>query len=229
MKTGLFICDHVPLHLQSTFGDYADMFGQLFPTFDFTLFDCVKGQFPQSLSECDAYMCTGSRFSVYEKYDWIDTMKEILVELRAQEKKFIGLCFGHQLLAEALAGKVVKGTGGWCVGTHNFQIKNCQPWMHPGHKSINLLMMCQDQVVKLPSGGLLLGGNESCKNAIMQVDQNLLGIQAHPEFTKAYNRYLMKKRVEKIGATTVTDGIRTLEKTLHHHVIRDWVINFINH
>lgn len=227
MTVGLFICDHVNSEYQKEFGDYPDMFAALFPEFNWKLYDVINNHFPENINECEVYMATGSRHSVYENIDWINRTKELIREINSQNKYFIGYCFGHQLMGEALGGKVGKSNNGWCVGVHEFNVKIKQDWMTPYQEKINLLMMCQDQILELPKNGVRLAGNEMCPNAIVQVGENILGIQAHPEFTRAYDQILMELRKEKIGAAVVEHGIDSLQKNIDRELIRKWVFNFL--
>ena len=241
MKVGLFICDHINPEYKDEFGDYPDMFAQLFPEFDFVFYDVCNGDFPMdktvdgvhksALSECDVYLATGSRHSVYENTDWIVFMKEVIRAIQRENKYFIGLCFGHQLLAEALGGKVNKSPNGWCVGVHRFEIDNERQseWMNPFQSNINLLMMCQDQVMELPLDAKVLAGNASCPVGMFQVGERMLGIQAHPEFTKKYNQTLMEARVERIGVKGVQEGIESLDLEVHQKTIHDWILNFVGY
>lgn len=227
MKAGLLQCDHVAPKYRAKFGDYPDMFAALFPELEWKLYDVVNGQFPESLDECDLYMTTGSRYSVYENLEWIVRLKEMIKAIYHQNKFFIGFCFGHQLIGEALGGKVEKSPNGWCVGVHDFEIGEEMGWMQSAQKTLSLLMMCQDQIVKLPTNAKILGSNEKCPIGIMQVGKRILGIQAHPEFPKEYDKLLMEQRVEKMGAAIVQNGITSLNKTIHPQLIHDWVMNFI--
>ena len=227
MKAGLFECDHVDRQYKDQFGDYSDMFAQLFPELEWTFYDVCNGQFPEDLNECDVYFATGSHRSVYEQEDWITRTKAMIRDAAALGKYFIGFCFGHQLLGEAMGGQVKKSGNGWCIGIHEFEVTNKADWMQPFQKNINLLMMCQDQVVQLPEGGKVLSGNKKCPVGIFQVGEKLLGIQAHPEFSKTYDQLLMEKRKHLIGEATIDEGLRSLEKDVHRDVIRSWVLNFI--
>ena len=227
MKVGLFVCDHVTPELQTEFGDYPKMFADLFPEYEIVPFYCVDGEFPSDLHVCDWYMCTGARYSVYEDRPWILQLKDSLRALRNLDIGFIGFCFGHQLLAEALGGRVVKSENGWCIGVYEFTIDNEQAWMHPAASSINLLMMCQDQVTQLPAGSVHLAVNANCEIGIFQVGNKMLGIQAHPEYSKAFDRILMEKRKPKIGAEKVKEGLLSLDQEVHRSLIRSWIINFI--
>ncbi len=223
MRAGLFLCDHVKPEYVDEFGDYPDMFMHLFPEFDFKMYDVCSGQFPQNLDECDLYMTTGSSRSVYEDVDWINRLKEMVREIYRQQKYFIGFCFGHQLMGEALGGKVEKSPKGWCVGVHEFEIGKRKDWMQPFQNKMNLLMMCQDQVVQLPEGAEVLAGNSMCEAGMFQVSDTMLGIQAHPEFSKAYDQRLMEARVERIGTEPVAEGLASLKNELHVDLLRNWL------
>ena len=99
--------------------------------------------------------------------------------------------------------------------------------MAPSLSVFNLLMMCQDQVLQLPTGSLLLARTEDCPNAMFQVGDNMLGIQAHPEFSKEYDQALMELRVERIGQEKVATGISSLQMTLNDLEVASWIRNFI--
>ncbi len=227
MKAGLFICDHVAPQYQNQFGDYPSMFAKLFPDFDWVLYEVCNNQFPKNLNECDLYMATGSKHAVYDDFEWIKQLKHIIVELYQQQKPFVGVCFGHQLIGEALGGKVQKSSKGWCVGVHDFQITATKDWMKPASPKINLLMMCQDQIVELPPNATVLAKSALCPIAMLTVGNCMLGIQAHPEFSKAYNRQLMEDRIELMGEAVVHKGIESLDKVVHAEVIQAWVERFV--
>lgn len=226
MKAALLLCDHVSTPYQAQFGDYTNMFADLFPELNFDYYDVINGQYPQNLEEYDVYMATGSRHSAYEDLEWIHRLKAIIREIYQRKQCFVGFCFGHQLLGEALGGKVEKSPKGWCVGVHEFELKQSADWMRPNQDPINLLMMCQDQVLVLPEGAKVLAGNDHCPVGMFQIGHTMLGVQAHPEFSKAYDRLLMELRVDRMGEKVVQEGIESLNKEVHRQVIRDWVIKF---
>ncbi|GGC09981.1 glutamine amidotransferase-related protein [Dyadobacter sediminis] len=230
MKVGLLECDHVREDLLHIAGDYRQMFPALFskvaPGWEFVFYDVCNGHFPASAEECDVYICSGSKSSVYDQEEWILQLKQFVKDIYQSEKKYIGVCFGHQMLGEALGGKVQKSDSGWCVGVHSFQIIKKENWMQPEQDSLNLLMMCQDQVVKLPPESILLAQSENCPNAMFRVGERMLGIQAHPEFPKIYDKALMELRTERIGQAKVDSGIASLEWPTHETIAAEWIRNF---
>ncbi len=231
MKIGLLECDHVRQNLRSIAGDYRNIFPALFlqvaPEWEFVFYDVVNGHFPNNIDECEAYICTGSSFSVYEKEPWILELKAFVVEISKSSQKFIGICFGHQMMGEALGGIVHKSEVGWCVGLHRFEVVETESWMMPFRNEFNLLMMCQDQVIELPQTAVLLAKSQDCPNAMFRFGNNMLGIQAHPEFPKKYNQALMELRKQRIGEKKVVEGILSLDLPMHELTFANWVKNFL--
>ena len=232
MKIGLLECDHVRDELKYIAGDYCQMFPALFlqvaPDWEFTFYDVCNGHFPESVDECDVYICTGSKNSVYDGEEWIDKLKNLVKTIYQSDKIFIGVCFGHQILGEVLGGKVQKSAVGWCVGVHSFEILQLENWMDPARSVFNLLMMCQDQVLQLPPDSTLLAQTSDCPNAMFRVGNKMFGIQAHPEFPKDYDKALMELRIERIGAAKVEFGIASLELPTQELVIAEWIRKFVD-
>lgn len=227
MTVGLLVCDQVREEYREEFGSYPEMFQRLFPNYEFQLYNVFKGEFPASIDDCEVYMATGSSHSAYEDLAWIHQTKAFIKNLFEANKYFIGFCFGHQLMAEALGGKVEKAPVGWCVGVHAFDVYKIKSWMRPAKTQVNYLLMCQDQVMTLPENAQVLAGNKACPNAILQVGERMMSIQAHPEFSKAYDQTLMESRVERIGAETVARGIESLKMEINVPVFRQWVDSFL--
>lgn len=228
MKIGLLECDHVADALREIAGDYRDMFSALLPGLQFEYFDVCNGQFPVSADACDGYLCTGSRFSVYDQEAWILELKTFVREINRGGQKFVGVCFGHQMLGEALGGKVEKAVSGWNVGVHPFDIRQQESWMEPFQTPLQLLMLCQDQVVQLPENSTVLAATPTCPIGIFQVGPNMLGIQAHPEFPKEYARRLMESRRERIGAVKVAAALESLGQPVDGELLARWIMAFLN-
>lgn len=228
MKIGLLLCDHVRPEFRDEFGDYPAMFSDFLPELEMETFAVCDNKFPDSANACDAYIATGSSYSVYENIDWIIRLKEFVQEIRAANKAYVGICFGHQMLGEALGGKVQKSENGWGVGVHTFQILEQKSFMNPFQPSVNLLMMCQDQVVEFPPNSKVIAKSAICPVGMFLVGDRMLGIQAHPEFPKAYNQTLMENRISRMGAVTVEKGIKSLDMPLDASLISQWIMGFLS-
>lgn len=227
MRLGLLICDHVSDSYREWAGSYPEMFTHWLPDLETEVFYVVDGQFPENATVCDAWLINGSRHSVYEDIPWINQLKRFVRSIYVSGRPCLGVCFGHQMIAEALGGKVAKSSLGWCVGVHSFEVHQQDHWMTPFQDPINLLMMCQDQVQILPPDSVVLASADNCPVGMFRVGANMLGIQAHPEFSPRYDRALMEARVDRIGAEVVEEGIESLELPVDAVLVAAWVKQFM--
>ena len=231
MNIGLLACDDVPDRLRYIAGGYQDMFDALLrphvPGLTLTRFEARHGEMPATPDACDAYVCTGSRFSVYDKLDWIEALKAFVKDLHGAGKPFVGICFGHQVLAEALGGSVQKAKQGWGIGVLDMEIVKPEPWMEPLREHCKLQYMHGDQVQRLPADSTLLAAAPHCPVAMFRVGEKMLGIEGHPEFPAAYEEALLRARRERIGAKHVDAALATLETATDHEVTGRWIVKFI--
>jgi len=231
MKIGLLECDHVLERFRHIAGDYREMFAALFdrhtPQVVLQSFDVCNGEFPPSLAACDAYLTTGSRFSAYDDIDWIHALKNFLRRIHKAKKPFVGVCFGHQLIAEALGGKVSRAETGWGVGVHNVEIIRPEQWTRPEQSRCALQYMHQDQVERLPEDGVVIGRSDHCPVAMFRIGDSTLGIQAHPEFPKAYSEALLLDRIERIGGERVNEALASLDLPTDESVVARWIVEFL--
>jgi GMP synthase-like glutamine amidotransferase len=230
VKIGLLQCDHVMPDNRAEFGDYSDFFRSIFhryaPEIVLDLFDIQQNEYPEEPDRYAGYIGTGSSCSVWEDISWINRFKRFVRDLYHNGNKFIGICFGHQMIAEALGGRCEKFDRGWGIGIKEVTIYRKKDWMNPEQKSYRLIVSHQDQISKLPENSEVLGGNEHCPFSMITVDSHFLGIQAHPEFTPAYSRRLMQSRIDRIGMKAVQMAEKTLEDKTDEAAVTQWMANF---
>jgi GMP synthase-like glutamine amidotransferase len=232
MKLGILKTDDVRPELATRFGEYPDMFiavlSRADPDLEFRVFDVEHGQYPLDIDEVDAYLITGSKSSVYDDKPWIATLIEFVRELHRQRKKLVGICFGHQLVAQALGGRVEKSPKGWGIGLHTHRFNSAPSWHDQGDMDLDILVSHQDQVQELPPDARLLAGSAFCENAAFQLGDHILTFQGHPEFVPEYSREVMNIRRETIGEQTYQDGMASLEGTHEAARVADWIVNFLH-
>ena len=216
MRIGLLECDHVDDRYASIGGDYFDMFERLLPIADLVRYDTINGTLPAAPDECDGWVVTGSRHSVYEDLGWIKALGAFIAEIHAARASFVGICFGHQALAHFTGGRTAQADG-WGVGAHD---------MTTGEPA-RLLYMHQDQVVDLPTDSLVLGTTDHCRNAVIQVGPRMLGIQAHPEFPAEYVEALLHAREARIGADVVERALASLDAPRDEPTAVEWMLRFL--
>jgi GMP synthase (glutamine-hydrolysing) len=187
MRIGILQTGLAPDALIGTSGDYPDMFVRLLDGhgFSFTTFRVIDGQFPAAVTECDGWLITGSRHGAYEDHPWIPPLEDFIRAAFAAHVPVVGICFGHQIIAQAMGGRVEKYAGGWSVGATEYDF---------GGETLTLNAWHQDQVTVTPPGATVLASNDFCANAALLYDDRALTVQAHPEFQPAFIDGLMKTR-----------------------------------
>ena len=201
---GIIKADDVDLEIRPKFGDTHGMFERLFKMTQadnlvLRSYDARKFRYPKNLDECDGYLITGSRYCAFSETPWIQELLEFVRILDQKQKKLIGVCFGHQCIALALGGSVVKAPQGWGLGVHEYQI--LQPGVLSEISKSTLRLRCshEDQVACIPERARLLLTSEFCENAGMVVAEHFISFQAHPEFTKQFTEHLIMNRKLDLG------------------------------
>jgi len=235
MKIGVLQVDSVLDELQEEFGNYPDMFenmlekaaSELSLNLEIAHFDVEHEIYPARIDECDGYVITGSKKSVYDDEPWIHRFKDYVVELHATKTKLVGICFGHQMIALALGGNTEAANVGWGVGVHASTMVQHKSYMQPPLNSLAVLVSHKDQVTKLPEGAELLSSSEFCPNSMFQVENHILACQGHPEFSKGYSRALMDVREEILGEAVYSNGVGSLKQEIQSEVVARWIVQFI--
>lgn len=187
MLIGILQTGRAPDALQPVHGDYPDLFIRLLAKygFEFKIFEVLEGDVPADPALCDGWLITGSRFGAYEDHPWIPPLEAFIRAVRAADVPMVGICFGHQIIAQALGGKVEKYKGGWSVGPTEYQ------W---GDQTIRLNAWHQDQVTQLPDGAEVCATNGHCGNAALIYGNTIFTVQAHPEFHRDFAGDIIEKR-----------------------------------
>jgi GMP synthase-like glutamine amidotransferase len=215
LQTGLS-----PDQLMDEMGDYPDMFQRLLAGHGFTFktWRVLEGEFPPDVKAADGWLITGSKFGAYEDHPWIPPLEDFIRASYAAHVPMVGICFGHQIIAQAMGGRVEKFTKGWAVGATDYDF---------GGKTVRLNAWHQDQVVEKPDAAEVVGSNDFCANAALLYDDRAFTVQPHPEFKPAFVDGLMKTR----GKGLVPDGLleaatARLDEPLHESSMADQIAAF---
>jgi GMP synthase-like glutamine amidotransferase len=235
MKIGILATGITPDELLSEYGSYAEMFVQLFDQaqqrFEYEIFDVRDGHFPGGAEQCDGWIITGSKFNVYQNLPWMQQLKSLILEIHAAKKPMIGICFGHQIIAEAFGGHVDKYPGGWGVGLHSYELRGETAFINNAPTSFTISAMHQDQVLNKPDNAQVFATSDFCQYAGLIYDDRIITFQAHPEFNVAYEDALVDLRKGSvIPEQTAEQGLSTLREegaATDSLVVASWMADFL--
>lgn len=212
MKIGILLTGHITGELGEKYGTYADMFMDLLgrEDFDYEVFPVVEGIFPRDIHQCEGWIITGSKHGVYENHNWIAPLEDFIRDLVAANKPTLGICFGHQIMAQALGGQVEKYHGGWGVGHQTYHD------LETG-SDVTLLAFHQDQVLIPPTNAKVTHTSDFCANAGLEYTENCISLQPHPEHSHAFSADLIEERRGAIVPDEIADAAITQMPTPHHH------------
>ncbi|MFN3825243.1 MAG: type 1 glutamine amidotransferase [Pseudorhodobacter sp.] len=187
MLIGILQTGAAPDQLRQETGDYPDMFRQLLADqgFAFRTWHVEVMEFPPDIHAADGWLITGSRHGAYEDHPFIPPLETFIRDAYAAHVPVVGICFGHQIIAQAMGGRVEKYGAGWSVGPTDYDFNG---------ETITLNAWHRDQVTRAPEAAQVIARNDFCENAALLYDDRILTVQAHPEFQPAFIDGLMRTR-----------------------------------
>jgi len=198
MTIGIFETGRPPEALRAQWGTYDDMIRTMLGRDrEYRSYDVQAGELPADATECSAYVITGSAAGVYDDLPWIPPFLDFLRKVRGQAK-LVGICFGHQAMAKAFGGDVVKSPKGWAVGMHRYEIVEPPPGMREP-LAFAIPAFHQDQVVTLPPGARVLAASAFTPFASIGYDDDTVSVQGHPEFSPAFCAALIEAERDLYG------------------------------
>ncbi|MGH1330819.1 MAG: type 1 glutamine amidotransferase [Paracoccaceae bacterium] len=189
MKIGILQCGHTPDPVAANHGDFDQMFMRLLEghDFEFTTYNIVDMEFPAGADAADGWLLTGSRHGAYEDHPFIAPLTDLIREIATQKRPMVGICFGHQIIAQAFGGTVEKYAGGWSIGREEYAFE--------GLGQITLNAWHQDQVTTPPKAARTISHSPFCAHAALLYGEEILTVQAHPELSPAIIKdYIQAKR-----------------------------------
>jgi GMP synthase-like glutamine amidotransferase len=222
MKLAILETGRPPVDLSDWFGDYPAMFERMLgDEFEFETFDVQAGQYPADGH--DGILITGSPAGVYDDLPWIKPLSDFI---RASgDRKMVGVCFGHQIMSEALGGLVVKSEKGWGAGLHRYSVVRSEPWLD-GEREISIPASHQDQVVIQPPNTEIVAASDFTPYAALAwKDRQAISFQFHPEFEPAFARALIEKRYDVVPDPD--SAIASLDAPNDNQRVGGWIRSFL--
>jgi len=223
-----------PLGLDETYGDYPQMFCEslgLKPE-SVRVFKTMDGDLPIMDEELSGVLITGSPAGVYEDIPWISMLIDWLQKLDTHIP-VLGICFGHQVMAQAYGGHVEKSDKGWGVGLHDYHVYEPDLWqalsIKPAPEVIKVAATHQDQVVKCPPQSKVIAGSDFTPiGGLYYTHRQALSFQCHPEFNTDYAKALLiSRRGTRIGAELVDQAVISLDQASSRHMVLELMAQFL--
>jgi len=232
MRAALLQAHHIPEHRQDASGGnyphiFANMFDKAEAIIDIDPYDVTANEYPDNIKDYDCFIITGSSASAFDQEPWIEVLKSYIQKLYQNKHKIIGVCFGHQIIAEALGGKVIRTEKGWGIGIKTIEIISRQKWMIPYNHFCSLLFYHQDHVILEPKNATIIARNEFCEIQMYCIGSQVLGIQAHPEMLSGHNHRIIMDAREKLDDLIIQDAVESLRIRDQGMMVGHWIANFI--
>ncbi len=197
------------------------------PEAKWTTIHCLEDDLPNDADGFDVYLITGGRYSVFEDFDWQHKLFDFIRQIYSNNIPLLGICYGHQAIAYALGGHVERFDNGWGAGVTSVNIIDQPAWLLPMAEKIYLLAMHQDQVTTIPTEATRFLDSHFCHNSGFYIEDRVLAIQQHPEFTSELCRDLIVRRKERIGKQ-YKPALQSLDIQHQGEYVGQWIANFIN-
>jgi GMP synthase-like glutamine amidotransferase len=214
--------------------DKADLLDKFNGGLSYREYSVINGEMPASIDDCDGWLITGSRHGAYEKLDWMLSLESFIRTLYEEKKPLVGICFGHQIIAQALGGLVTKSDKGWGIGLHHYKVDVAQSWMSADHsltpEKVGIYAFHQDQISQLPAAATVFISSDFCPYAGLTYGDSILSVQAHPEFDASYEHALIDiyggNIVPELVAANALVGMQGADSQADTQMLANWIVHF---
>jgi len=194
LKTG-----ELPRRVFEDLGPYERAFLNILGDDRFVVIDARKEELPEP--DWAGIIVTGSPASTYDEETWIARSEDFLRRAADQSVPLYGVCFGHQLVAQAFGGRVEKCRHGWELGTVHLTLtddgKN-DPLFSDLPETFSAQMSHGDVVTELPPGATPLARNDHSEHQSFRIGDTVWGTQFHPEFTPTIVKNMIYALVDRL-------------------------------
>ncbi len=224
MKLAVLETGVPPAGLGERFGTYPDMYARMLGlSGTLPSYDVAGGVLPERPEDHDAYIVSGSPAGVYDPLPWIGQLADFLRQARGKAK-LVGICFGHQAMAQAFGGSVTKSDKGWGVGLHDYSVAAPQPWMDDS-AGVAIPASHQDQVIAQPPGTVVTMASAFTPHAGLAWGDEAISFQFHPEFEPDYAKALIETRRERLDDPDA--AIASLDRPNDNARVAGWIERFL--
>ncbi|MBI3991981.1 MAG: type 1 glutamine amidotransferase [Candidatus Lambdaproteobacteria bacterium] len=233
MRIAVLQTGRAPREARARRGDYGRMFVEFFHApGQWDVLDVEHGEFPARVNDYDAYIVTGSKYSAYDDVPFIHRLLELIRELDRARVRTLGICFGHQALAQALGGWVQPNPLGWALGVRDLHFTPAAaafPALDAVPRPLRILQTHMDMVTVLPPGAVHLAHSADTPVEMFALGGHLLGLQGHPELDAEVIRETLRKLGNVLTPSQVQAAQSSLALAPHDAFLHDWLLDFLTH
>jgi GMP synthase (glutamine-hydrolysing) len=126
--------------------------------------------------------------------------EQLVRDVVAARTPLLGICFGHQLIAQALGGEVQRNPRGREIGTVRVERTQDDPIFAGLPRTFDVHGTHVDAVVRLPSGAAVLARTALDEVASFRVGDTTRAVQFHPEFDADVMRSYLRARAHLVAS-----------------------------
>jgi GMP synthase-like glutamine amidotransferase len=232
MRITIIETGRAPGRLSEDYPRYPRMFEALLSAADeglgFETVALVDGQALPDPGRLEAVVITGSPAGVYDSTPWMDPLRDFVRGAFAAKTPMVGVCFGHQIIADAMGGDVRKSDKGWGVGRHTYEVLGRRSWMADAVATLSLAVSHQDQVITPPEGAVTLARSAHTEHAMLAYsDAPVMSLQGHPEFGDEFVSALYAARRGRLSDEQVDGVIASLAQRHDNALVGRWMARFL--
>lgn len=236
MRVAILETDTPSDSVYSKYGRYGQIFENMLKNAGFNgecrFYNVVNGEYPVESENIDAYLITGSKHNCYDNDKWIVDLVEFVKNTK--DKPFIGICYGHQIVARALGAKTGPHPDNeWELSVVPMKMTNLAKQVFNTAKdqdTISIMQMHRDIVHELPRDTELLASNENCKVQGFYKKNKYWCVQGHPEFDSFIINEIVKSRKEGgiFSEELANDALNRSNNQVDSDVLAKSIVEFLN-
>lgn len=215
-------------------GDFDAMFIRLLsqPGQQWEVHDVEHGEFPQSPRDYHGFVITGSAASAYDDEPWIRDLLSFVGEAYHEGVPLLGICFGLQVVTQALGGEVGPNPQGWDLGLAELTLTGRALAFAPlagAPSPIRILETHQDVATRLPNGAVPLAYSHRTRHELFTLGERVLCLQGHPEMDDETVRELIEKRLQRglLDPARAAEGLASLGPAPHRRFLQTWLRKYL--
>ena len=207
----------------------------------YEIFYAVRRQLPKKKDYFKGFVISGSHYSVNDDVPWINDLKQFVINLTniptAERPKLFGICFGHQIIAVALGGKVEnRSENKFIFGAENVELeaqlseeKYFKRIFGEDQSSFKIMQCHGEEVTILPTQAIPVGRSRTCRYEVLKYGMYILSTQGHPEFTVRQMKNIIAPSIREnklMNEEEIKNSIKSF-KNAHTDTMMKMMLNFL--